>query len=462
VTLRSPPLGLLVLVLASRAGADPPAPAAVPAGPTTAAPTPPAPAASPPSRVLTLAEALETARTHQPQLRQARALAVAARARADEARAPLLPQVSGTASWERTTTNVVPRPGVLSARGPNSFTTSNYWSFGVTLNQIVFDFGQAGGRWRAARASAASQQDSEAAAALQTTLGVRMSFFAARAARDLVGVARDNLANLQTHLRQTEAFVRLGTHPAIDLALARTNAANAEVQSINAENGYLTAKAQLNQAMGDDRPADYEVSDDGLAPVEGEDQPLDALLAEALQHRPDVAALLELARAQELTVGAVRGAFAPSVGLFTGFSSAGPTPAYSVPNWDAGLALTWPIFQGGLTTAQVQEATANLDAARAQADALRQQVRVEVEQARLAVRAAKSSLAAAGTALENAREQLRLAERRYETGVGNAVELGDSQLALATAAAQRVQADFNLSASRAQLLHALGREITHG
>ncbi len=49
-------------------------------------------------------------------------------------------------------------------------------------------------------------------------------------------------------------------------------------------------------------------------------------------------------------------------------------------------------------------------------------------------------------------------ECRYETGVGNAVELGDSQLALATAAAQRVQSDFNLSASRAQLLRALGRE----
>ncbi len=214
--------------------------------------------------------------------------------------------------------------------------------------------------------------------------------------------------------------------------------------------------------MGLDAPADFEVGDDALPPVDGEDQPLDPLLAEALRNRPDVAALEQQVRASDLTVGAVRGAYAPSLGLFTGFTSAGTSPAESVPNWNGGVALTWNVFQGGLTRAQVREATANADAARAQVDLLRSQVRVDVEQARLAVRAAKGALAAATTALDSAREQLRLAERRYETGVGNAVELGDSQVALATAAAQRVQSDFNLSASRAQLLRALGRELPRG
>jgi outer membrane protein len=122
------------------------------------------------------------------------------------------------------------------------------------------------------------------------------------------------------------------------------------------------------------------------------------------------------------------------------------------------VTLTWNIFQGGLTRAQEREASATLEAARAQADVLRLQVAVDVEQARLAVRAARSALAAADEAHLNAREQLRLAERRYQTGVGSAIELGDSQVALATAAAQRVQADYNLSTARAQLVRALGRE----
>jgi outer membrane protein len=428
--------------------------------PAPAAPATPGAATAAPARVLTLAQALEAARQHQPQLRQARAGSAAAGARADEARSGLLPQLSGNGTYEKSTFNVAPRPGFTSIGGhqPNSWATRDFWSFGATLNQLIYDFGQTSGRWRAAQASAASQRDSEQATAAQTALGVRVAFFSARAARDLVGVARDNLANMQAHLRQTEGFVQFGTHPAIDLALARTNESNAEVQLINAENGYLTAKAQLNQAMGDEGPTDYEVSDDQLGPVAGEDETLEPLLAEALKARPDYAALQQQARAQELTVGAVRGGYAPSLGASAGVTAAGSSVPEAVPNGFVGVTLTWNIFQGGLTSAQEREARANLEAAHAQADVLRQQVRVDVEQARLAVRAGKSALAAAQAAVVNAREQLRLAEGRYVNGVGSAIELGDSQVALATAAGQRVQAEYNLSTSRAQLLRALGRE----
>ena len=74
------------------------------------------------------------------------------------------------------------------------------------------------------------------------------------------------------------------------------------------------------------------------------------------------------------------------------------------------------------------------------------------------VRAAKESIGATQEALVNARERLRLAEQRYEVGVGSAIELGDAQLALAQAAAQAVQADDRLATARAQLLRALGRQ----
>ena len=53
-----------------------------------------------------------------------------------------------------------------------------------------------------------------------------------------------------------------------------------------------------------------------------------------------------------------------------------------IPNWNAGATITWPLYQGGLTTAQVNEAEANLSGIEAQADAQRLQVQVDVEQAR--------------------------------------------------------------------------------
>ena len=56
-----------------------------------------------------------------------------------------------------------------------------------------------------------------------------------------------------------------------------------------------------------------------------------------------------------------------------------------------------------------------------------------------------------------AQQRLELAEGRYRTGVGSAIELGDAQIAVTNAAAQVVQADYRLSTARAQLLRALGR-----
>jgi outer membrane protein len=170
-----------------------------------------------------------------------------------------------------------------------------------------------------------------------------------------------------------------------------------------------------------------------------------------------VASLEGQARAQQATIGSVRGGYLPSLGVSTAIDDAGPALGNTVLNWNATATLTWNLFQGGLTRAQDREAQANLTGLEAQVAAIRQQVRLDVDQARLAVRADKAALAAAGEALVNARERLRLAEGRYQIGVGSAIELGDAQVALTSAAAQRVQADYNLSSARAQLLRALGR-----
>ena len=121
-----------------------------------------------------------------------------------------------------------------------------------------------------------------------------------------------------------------------------------------------------------------------------------------------------------------------------------------------GAAVSWPLLQGGFTKGQVREANANLQGLDAQIEAQRLQVRVEIEGALLGVRASKAAVVAVADAVTNATELLRLAEGRYRAGLGNAIELGDSQVALTTAEAQAVQARFDLAAARAQLAVALG------
>jgi len=413
--------------------------------------------------VLTLEQALKAAREHQPQLQQARAATEVARARADQARAALLPQLEASGAYSRSTGNYVARPGSLPSSvtqqsgSSSSWATTGFYNLGVSLSELVWDFGASSSRWGAAKASAASQQESERASLLQTLTTVRVIFFQARAAKGLVAVASQSLENQDRHLKQVEAFVEVGTKPAIDLAQSRADRANALVQLINAQNGYETAKAQLNQAMGVEGPSDYDVSDEVFPSVSGEERSGEELLAEALSGRPEVAAAERAMRAQALTLRAARADYWPSLAASTGLTDAGGQLGDLSWNWSAALNVSVPLFRGGATQAQVREAKWGLEAAKAQADTVRQQVRLDVEQARLAVRAAKAALDAAGDALVNAQELLRLAEGRYETGVGSIIELGDAQVALTAAAQQKVQAEYTVATARAQLIRAIGR-----
>lgn len=346
--------------------------------------------------------------------------------------------------------------GPFAPAGGSNWSTLNYYNAEATLTLLVWDFGQTLGRWRSTRASAEAQRESERNSEAQVLLSVRVAYFTARAERDLVVVARETLANRDAHLAQVTRFVMEGARPKIDLAQARADRANAEVQLINAENSHETAKAQLCLAMGLDGPADYDVGSETYPPVEGEGLSTEVLLQQALRHRQDVASLEQQLRAEQLMSNAVRGAYFPAIGFSTGASNSGIPFDSTAWNWNATVTLTWDLFQGGLTRARVQEAEAHLEAVSAQLQGVRQQVGLELTQARLAVRSADASLSATTEALTNARERLRLAEERYRTGAGSVIERGDAQVAVTSAAAQRIHAEYTLASARAQLLRALG------
>lgn len=411
------------------------------------------------ARVLHLDEAVKTGLERRPSVLVARAQTEAASGRVEQARSGYLPQVTGTAiamrahgtSSVRPTTSAVPTTVGASGR------TYNVFSFGISASQLIWDFGQTINRTRAAGAQREAFESSERTARYEAALAIRQAFFQAHAQRALVAVGEESVANMERHLQQVRGFVEQGIRPEIDLAQARTDLANARVTLINAQNGYLTAKAQLNQAMGVVQGTDYDVADEGLAPIDGEDGPSEPLVEQALAARPELVSLQKQTKALELTVSAIRGAYGPTLSGVGGVSEAGPSLDALGLNWNIGLNLTWPIFQGGLTHGAVREARANVSVAQAQLTQAELEVRLQIEQARLNLRSAKAAIEAAKDARDNARERLRLAEGRYESGVGSIIELDDAAVASLAAGAQLVQAQYNLSAARAGLLSALGK-----
>lgn len=391
---------------------------------------------------LSLAEAEALALAHQPELRTARAQTRAARARTGQATSALLPQVTGTGSVFRS-----------DGEGRNAATA---WSYGLQGSQALLDLGAIFDR-SAASASASAQEASERDTLEAVVLDVRAAWFSAAAARDLAVVAKETLDNRDAHLRQVESFVEVGTRPEIDLAQARSDRASALVALITARNNLATGLARLNQAMGVVGGTDYALAPIDFPAVPGEDGDLEVLVAEALSRRADLASLAHQRDARLATVRSQWTGFAPTVDATGRITQTGPDLGNTREDWTAGLTLSWSLFAGGRSAAQVREAVANVDALDAQADSVKLAVRLGVEQAWLSVKAARASLAATGEAVTNARERLRLADARYQNGLGSGIELNDAQVAETTAAAQEVQARYGLAIARAQLIRALGR-----
>jgi outer membrane protein TolC len=126
-------------------------------------------------------------------------------------------------------------------------------------------------------------------------------------------------------------------------------------------------------------------------------------------------------------------------------------------SWNAGVMLTIPLFQGGLTRGRVSEARANMISAEVQRDAAKQSILLEVNQAYADMESAKVRIDVMESTLQKARENLEIAQGRYEAGVGPYIEVTDAQLSAVNAETDRIQALYDYYLAIARLLRAMGR-----
>ena len=269
------------------------------------------------ARTVTLDEAVRAAEAQKPEVRVAQANAAAGVARTIQARAPALPQIKVEGEYDRTTGNRRQRPG-RTTEVDNSWNFYNWFEGQVTGTQLIWDFGKTLNSWRAAEMRAVALADTERATRLEAVGTVRAAFFRARAAKALIGVARQTLANQERHLRRSPGSCRRArARRSISRSRGRPAPTRASA-SIRTENDFTVARAQLNQAMGVAGDTDYDVADDGFPPVPGETGPIGPLIDEAIRARPDLAALDRRVHAEELAARAARGGYWPSLNLIGG------------------------------------------------------------------------------------------------------------------------------------------------
>jgi outer membrane protein TolC len=126
------------------------------------------------------------------------------------------------------------------------------------------------------------------------------------------------------------------------------------------------------------------------------------------------------------------------------------------PAWAVGLVLNIPIFDGFRTTQRVEETLHNYYNVKAQEEDRRQLIALEVEQSYLRVVETQERIKATESAALAAKENLDLAQGRYQVGVGSIIEVTDAETLYTEAQINYVRTVYEYKIADAQLARAMG------
>ncbi len=404
---------------------------------------------------LTLHECIDNALANHPSIRAAREAWNAGQGRVLQAASPYLPQVTASTGYSENRA----LGGAFGETITKTYTTT------LSVNQVLYDFGRTGNALDSARFGTQSAEMDVDRVVQEVVLNVKKTYFALLQAKKLVSVAQKTLGQTESHLKQAEAFFRAGSKPRFDVTRAEVDVNNARLGLINADNSVRLNTIALYNAMGLDPARDVDIEDVLSQPVAFPS--LDQAQTQALKNRPEMLktgsdidaarSQVKSAQASYLPTLSANGAYSwahgtTQLGSFNGIPLEGDVQD----SWNAGVMLSMPLFEGGLTKGRVSEARANEHSLEAQRDTLRQTILLEVNQAYADLESGTARIAVMESSLKSAQESLDLAEGRYRAGVGPSIEVTDAQVAAAKAETDYVQALYDYQLAAARLAKAIG------
>lgn len=403
------------------------------------------------STTLTLAQAEQLALRNHPRIASAGLNAQAARKIIDETRSAYFPtiaaNVTGTDALEGT---------VIAAGALTTSSLSTRFASGMSLLQMITDFGRTSHLVRSSRLHAEAADENTARVRAGILVDVETAYFAALGTEAVLKAANAALESRRLSLRQVTALSQSALKSTLDVSFAQVLVSEAELAVYQAESNVQESRARLAAALGLERTQPFVLVDEPLPPALNPD--MNALIEEGLRDRPDLNVLRRNSEASEEYAKAERKLKYPTVNVM---GAAGGIPEHdpTLTHDDygaAGININIPVFNGGLFAARQSEAALRARAANKDIQDVSIQVSRQVQEAWLQANTTFRRLSVTGQLVTQANQALHLAQARYDAGLGSIVELNQAQLAQTSAEIDAASAKYDYLSARADLDLATG------
>jgi len=344
-----------------------------------------------------------------------------------------------------------------SQEGLVSYNERNY-SAGLQLNWLLFDFGVRDAAVAEAREALISADWAHNAMIQSVILLVEKAYYNYVTAKALFEAEQATYKEAKTNLDAAVDRHHTGVATIADVLDAKTALAQSMLALAGLRGQIQTTRGALATAMGLPASTPYDIGIPRTEiPLTETLKQVDAYLAEAEKHRPDLSAARAQVRKAEANVRKVEAGAYPSI---SGTANLRRTYYDSSLSWGNSyggtIQLSIPIFTGYSQQYDEMQARADEKAAQARLSRTEQQVVLDVWTSYYNLKTAEQRVTTSRDLLKSATESYEVAFGRYKAGVGSLLRLLSAQSVLEQARAQRVLANADWFVSLAQLAHDTG------
>ena len=331
-----------------------------------------------------------------------------------------------------------------------------YYMPQLSADMLLFDFGKTKSMADSAkRTFEASRYDAETSIEL-VIYNVKVAYYNLVFAKIQQTVYEDTVKDFELQLKQAKAHYEIGKKAKIDVTTAEYNLGNAKVNLIKAKNTLELAAAELANAVGIPELENVVLKD--KLNTKAYDVNFKDLLATAEASRPALLASKKLMDAAEMNVRSAKRAFTPDLTAFGSYNQGG-RQIDSDYGYQFGVQLSYTGLNLMLLKKQVDEATATYKKAVADYEQQKQNVYLEVKSAYISLLNSHDSLGVSKLALQQAKERQYQAFRRYQVGLGDAIEFKDAENSYLNAQLDYYSNLLNYNINAAEVERVIGAPI---
>jgi outer membrane protein len=400
--------------------------------------------------MLTLQQAEAMAVKNHPQIQAAQNEVNFANQQIVVNRAPYYPGVTGDITGSQG--NSLARIGAGDLAASRLFDRE---SQGIVVQQLITDSGRTPNLVASARFQAQASAQDARATRYTVLLDVNRAYFDVLRSQAVVKVAEQTVSARQVLDDQITELARNKLRSQVDVSFADVNVSEAKLLLLRAQDSVQAAFAELGRSLGLDQPGNYQLADEPLPPAPAATP--DTLVAQAIDNRPELAALRALRESAYKFADAEKDLTRPTV---SAVAVAGYTPYIntSVPSEYEGVGanVTIPVFNGHLFSARreaaYQRALESDQRLRDQQERISRDVRV----AWAGANDAYQRIDVTAQFLRQASLALQLAQGRYDLSLASIVELTQAQLNVTSAEIENLNAKYDYQTQYAALQFTLG------